>query len=126
MLVSLKRRVDSLGMKFEESTSQKEESLVVQNSLEETVQWLKNREIKNSAPEEVFVIGGASLYAQFLPLASRLYISQVCYDGAADTFFPKWSEQHWNLIESASFDGDSTKGQLPWKFGIFEREITAL
>ena len=43
--------------------------------------------------EEVFVIGGGTLYEQFLPFADKLYLSIVQnYPKDADTFFPKYLE----------------------------------
>lgn len=43
--------------------------------------------------EEVFIIGGASIYEQFLPLADKLYLTLVdATDPEADTFFPDYSD----------------------------------
>lgn len=42
--------------------------------------------------EEVFVIGGASIYAQCLPRIERLYLTLVRGVHEADTFFPDYSE----------------------------------
>jgi dihydrofolate reductase len=42
--------------------------------------------------EEVFIIGGASIYKQFLPYASKLYLTLVDDAPEADTFFPDYSE----------------------------------
>ena len=47
--------------------------------------------------EEVFIIGGASLYAEALPTAERLYITEV-EDGEkeADVFFPTVDRTVWH------------------------------
>ena len=46
--------------------------------------------------EQVFVIGGASVYKEALPLAKRLFITEIDDEPAqADTFFPefkRWKE----------------------------------
>lgn len=39
---------------------------------------------------KVFVIGGGELYAQALPLADELVLTEVDADFEGDTFFPKW------------------------------------
>lgn len=39
--------------------------------------------------EEVFIIGGASIFEQALPLADELHISHMDWTGEADTFFPE-------------------------------------
>ncbi len=42
--------------------------------------------------EEVFIIGGASMYKQCLPLTERLYLTLVQGTHEADTFFPEYTE----------------------------------
>lgn len=45
--------------------------------------------------EEVFVIGGDSIYKQTLPLADRLFLTEVNDTPAdADSFFPPYDEWH--------------------------------
>ena len=39
--------------------------------------------------EEVFVIGGGSVYRQFMTIADRLYITHVHKKAPADVYFPK-------------------------------------
>lgn len=47
--------------------------------------------------DELMVIGGGELYAQTLPLASRLYLTWVDTEvEAADTFFPAFDLVAWN------------------------------
>lgn len=47
--------------------------------------------------EEVFIIGGASLYAAALPLADRLYLTEVDdSEREADVFFPALDPQVWH------------------------------
>jgi dihydrofolate reductase len=45
-----------------------------------------------NTPEEVFIIGGASIYKQFLPYADKLYLTLVDDAPVADTYFPDYSE----------------------------------
>ncbi len=47
---------------------------------------------KEKESDEVFVIGGASIYKQCLPLVERLYLTLVKGVHEADTFFPDYSE----------------------------------
>jgi len=51
------------------------------------------------APREVFVIGGAEIYAQLLPLCSDLYLSVVQREVEGDAFFPPF-EDDFELLES--------------------------
>jgi len=45
--------------------------------------------------DEIFVVGGATVYEQFLPLADRLVLTELddAYDG--DTRFPEWDDEAW-------------------------------
>lgn len=54
--------------------------------------------------EEVFVIGGESVYAKALPMADRLYITEVDADVDGDAFFPQFDETMWREVSATSFD----------------------
>jgi dihydrofolate reductase len=45
--------------------------------------------------DEVFVIGGATLYEAVLPFADTLYITQINQDFEGDTFFPEIDNPEW-------------------------------
>jgi len=51
-----------------------------------------------SLDEELFVIGGSEIYNQFLPYAKRLYITKIHETFEADTYFPSFNEQEYELI----------------------------
>jgi len=48
--------------------------------------------------EEISVIGGAEIYRQTLPMADRLYITDVKAAPAADTFFPAFDRSAWREV----------------------------
>jgi dihydrofolate reductase len=54
---------------------------------------------------EVFCIGGGDLYAQFLPIADRLYLTHVYADCASDLFFPELDES-WKIVSSEEYTAD--------------------
>lgn len=43
--------------------------------------------------EEVFIIGGASIYRQFLPLAHRIYLTEIKKAYIGDTYFPVFEDE---------------------------------
>src|SRR5215217_3254458 len=45
--------------------------------------------------QETFVIGGAQLYTAALPIADRIYLTEVDADVAGDTFMPEFDMQQW-------------------------------
>lgn len=52
--------------------------------------------------ERVFIIGGATVYREFLPLASTLMLTRIFDDAPeADTFFPDFSAEEWVLSEAS-------------------------
>ncbi len=50
--------------------------------------------------DELMLIGGAQLYAQALPQATRLYLTRVALSPAGDAWFPDYAEQDWQLQDS--------------------------
>jgi dihydrofolate reductase len=49
-----------------------------------------------SEKQDVFIIGGASLYNIFIDIADKMYITHIeATDKEADTYFPKISEKDW-------------------------------
>lgn len=53
--------------------------------------------------EESFVMGGASIYRQFMPIADKLYITRVDKPFEGDTFFPEIDPQVWKLVEQSEW-----------------------
>jgi dihydrofolate reductase len=48
--------------------------------------------------ENAMIIGGASVYGQFLPYADDLYITEIDHSFQGDTFFPTWSKSDFELL----------------------------
>jgi dihydrofolate reductase len=57
--------------------------------------------------QELFVIGGASLYAQVLPRADRFYLTLVHADAAGDTRFPDFNRNDWRELERSEHAADA-------------------
>lgn len=70
---------------------------------------------------ENFIIGGASVYRQFLSLANKLYITWVHEEFEADTFFPELEEQEWKVISQTDFFEPDEKNPYPYTYMIYER-----
>lgn len=71
--------------------------------------------------EEFFVIGGATIYEQLMPLADRLYITKIheAFDG--DTFFPTIDESEWEVVSTEEGKVDE-KNRHPHTFITYERK----
>lgn len=70
---------------------------------------------------EVFIGGGAEVYAQALPLADRLYLTLVETVAPADTFFPKWESAEW-IERERSFHPADDKNQFDCWFLVYENK----
>ena len=69
--------------------------------------------------DEVFIAGGAQLYAQTLDRVRRLYLTRIDrpYDG--DTFFPEVDLSGWRLREEEPHPATAT--EPPFTFLTYER-----
>ena len=63
--------------------------------------------------DRVFVIGGAQLYADALPLADELLITEIDAGVEGDTFFPSWDRAEF---EEHSRESHGTDGEMPFAF----------
>ena len=90
------------------------EGCTVVRSLEEAVALFP-------AEEEIFIIGGAQIYALALDIADRFYLTRVGYDYEGDTSFPAWDENQWRLISREAFDCGE-KYPYPFAFETYERK----
>lgn len=73
------------------------------------------------AEEEVFIIGGAQIYAEAMPVADRFYLTVVEHPYEGDTLFPAWNPLDWQLIEMERFEQGSAY-PYPFRFETYERK----
>jgi dihydrofolate reductase len=71
---------------------------------------------------EVFIIGGAEIYAQTINRADRLYLTQVHATVAADVFFPEFDPGAWSEKEVWRHAADE-KNQYSFTFRELERKL---
>ncbi len=67
--------------------------------------------------DEVFIAGGADLYAQTMDRWDRLYLTRIARDFPGDTFFPEVDLSGWRLVEQEHHP----EGELPFAFLTYER-----
>ncbi len=63
--------------------------------------------LKSADSQEVFVIGGGKIYEQLLPVADKLYLTEIeaeCPD--ADTYFPSFNKEEYTREVIASYQAD--------------------
>ncbi len=71
------------------------------------------------ADEEIFFVGGADLYGQALPLADRLYLTEIQADVEGDAWFPDYDRSEWREV-SRDARRDEASG-LAYDFVVYSR-----
>ncbi len=89
------------------------EGCEVMHSLEEAIEATRSE-------EEVFIIGGAQIYASAMEKADRLYITHIEADYQGDTHFPEWSAEDWRLVHSEHYERGEEFSES-FSFNVYER-----
>ena len=74
-------------------------------------------------PQDAFVIGGAEIYALALPIARRLYMTEIERDFEGDAFFPEFDRAHWREVSRERHAPDGSEG---FDYAFVEYERSAL
>lgn len=70
------------------------EGVVVCASLAEVLQCARSH-----GSEKLFVLGGAQVYEQALPLSDEMILTHLPIEVEGDAYFPAWDESEWEVIE---------------------------
>ena len=76
--------------------------------------------LASCAVEELMVIGGGHLYAEMLPSADCLYLTQINLAVEGDTRFPAFDDGQWQRIDCESHPADE-KNPHPYRFETWQR-----
>ncbi len=71
---------------------------------------------------EIFVIGGAELYAQTLQRAQRIYLTQIHADVPGDTRFPLFEQSEWREQARERHEADAEHAYA-YSFVTLERRV---
>jgi len=85
----------------------------VANSLQEVLTYCRDE-------REIFIIGGADIYKQTLPLAQRVLLTRVHSTVEADAFFPSLDENEWKLVSKVDHSKDD-KHAFDYTFETWEK-----
>ena len=88
---------------------------VVVHSVEEALQ-----EAGKYPSDDVYVIGGDSIYRQMLPYCSRAHVTKIDFAYQADTFFPNLDQMgEWEVTEESE---EQTYFDLEYTFVTYEKK----
>lgn len=82
-----------------------DDSVIWVSSVEEALAAAKQAQ-DGSDDSEVIVIGGGKVYQQFLPLASKLYLTHVDAEVIGDTHFPIYEPDEWDSVFTEYHEAD--------------------
>ena len=69
--------------------------------------------------DEIFIIGGASIYNQFIDIATKLYLTEIeATDKDADVFFPNFDINDWEKEEIAN----QLENSIEFKHVLYKRK----
>lgn len=83
-------------------------------SLDKALDWSSKQN-----DDEVFIIGGASVYKQSLDIANRIYLTRIHESFEGDTYFPKLND-NWKLVLKEENKKDE-KNPYDYSFLVYEK-----
>lgn len=88
---------------------------VVVHSLEELLE-----ELKHYDSEDVYVIGGESIYRQLLPYCNTAHVTKIDHAYQADTYFPNLDQDpEWEITADSD---ELTYFDIPYRFVQYQRK----
>lgn len=72
--------------------------------------------------EQVFIIGGPSIYKQTIDRADTMYITWVHHKFVADVFFPEINFEEWDEISRENYPADD-KNPFSYTFSVYNKKI---
>lgn len=94
------------------------EGVEIVSSLEKAIEKAQNLLPNN----EIFIIGGGTIYKQALSVADKVYLTEVKTSIEGDTFFPKLDSETWQEISRISHKADE-KNEYDYAFVFYEKVL---
>ena len=92
------------------------EGVFVEHSLEHVLIKYKNLQ------KDVFIIGGSSIYKQFMPYADMVYLTEIDYGFSdVDVYFPEMKMSEWILVSEIHHPKDD-KHDYPFSIKTYKRK----
>ena len=75
---------------------------------------------ERAGEQEAFVIGGGQIFREALPIADRIYLTEVNTTSEADIFFPPFEEDEWDEVSREEYPAGE-KDEHAHTYRILER-----
>ena len=97
------------------------EGVAIARSLDEAIS-----KAEAAGDPEIYIAGGAEIFAQGLHRADRMYITRIHAEPEGDTFFPEFDDvNEWKLVDTEHCEADQ-KNPHPYSFLTYERQETQI
>ena len=93
----------------------------VVSSFKEAIAYLNECLNEGYTGDDIYIIGGESIYKLFLPLCDTVYMTKIMYEYEADTFFPELKEEDgWKMISESD---EETYFDIEYFYREYQREL---
>lgn len=101
LLPNRKHIILSKNQVWKQEILNKYPEVLIFSDINELMLYLDNNYSEN---DEVFIIGGTSIWQSLFPFLDKLYITHVKGEYKVDTYFPKWSKEEWKETSVEKFE----------------------
>jgi dihydrofolate reductase len=80
---------------------------------------------REKGEEELFIIGGATIYKTLFDYVDKMYLSEVDFSGKADAFLEPIDFSTWDLAQEKDYDAIVEDGEVKspaWKFKVWVKK----
>ena len=91
------------------------EGVQVAHSIEEAIALAKQTGVN-----EIYILGGAQIFKEALPLVDRVYLTRIHHKFEGDAYFPELPPAEWKLVKSNPRQPDE-KNKYAHTFEVWER-----
>ena len=101
------------GFELQDLNFEKHPNLAFRNS--DSLEFFKGTD------EEVFIIGGAQIYNVAMPMADKMYITELDCEIEGDAFFPEIDMNVWKIVSTETYAKDEFN-QYDYKYLTYVRK----
>ncbi|WP_258238609.1 dihydrofolate reductase [Arcobacter sp. F2176] len=80
---------------------------------------------REKGEEELFIIGGATIYKTLFEYVDKMYLSEVDYSGEADAYLEPIDFSTWDLAQQRDYEAIKEDGKIKspaWKFKVYVKK----
>jgi dihydrofolate reductase len=91
---------------------------IIVTGIEDAMMYAENNNVR-----ELFIIGGATIYQQFLPKTDRIYLTIIHHAFEGDTYFPEIDLLKWTETSAETYTSDANN-PYAYTFLVLDRKET--